>query len=341
MKRVGRIGKLVLLFSGWLLLTSNAFVFNNSTGWSLFLFFSGFLLVTVLACLPSLKRVQLETAKVHYGQVGKSVSFPLQMKARWFWTPLLQVSLGKEDENAQQLLFYHGQELHLTFDKKLKQRGRFDELSLKLQGSDLFGLVLKEQTRRLASTLYVLPAEDEAGKKFGQQLQQQLTKRLFGEVLPQVKGYREYRPGDNRRQVDWKVSARQRTLTIREQEVGQVERPVLVFWGQQGPDFEKALSRYYSLQKELGPGLSQYLLGQQTQLLEDERGFAELSGFNEPPATPAWRNQDLWVFYPHENKQLQQKVAHWRRQNRVFLYPLLESGMQGNPATSFGKQVSS
>ena len=323
MKRMRRIAKLVLLLLGWLLLSANAVVFNNATGWSLWLFFSGFLLLTLVACGPSLKRVQLQTASVHYGQVGQTFSLPVAVKAQRFWLAFFQVGL-KEDGQVQSFYFYHGQTLHLTFSMKLQQRGRFEQPPLMLCGGDLFGLLLKEQTRRLTSTLYVLPKEDVVGRKLGQDMQKQLTSRLFGDVLPQIKGYREYRYGDNRRQVDWKVSARQKKLTIREQEVGQEVRPLFLFWGQQGQNFEKALSRYYSLQKEVGLGVEQYLLGQKTQLVEDERVFAELSGFSEAPSMPLWRDQDLFIFYGEDSEQLQENVAQWRRTNRVRLIPLLQ-----------------
>lgn len=340
MKRLRRIAKLVLLVIGWLLLTANALVFNNTTGWGLFLFYSGFLLVTLLSAGPSLKRVQLKTASVHYGQSGQVFTLPVEIKARRFWLPFFQVSLREDYAQGQQFFFYHGQKLQLHFPLVLNQRGRFEKPPLLLSGGDLFGMILKEQTCQLPSTLYVLPKEDPQGKKLGRKVQQQLTNQLFGEVLPQIKGYREYRFGDNRRQVDWKISARQRSLTIREQEVGQEIRPLLLFWGQEGPDFEVALSRYYSMQKELPLGTPQYLLGQTVQLVETERLFAEFTGFTEVPTTPTWKNQDLLVFYPKMDAQLQGKITDWRKQNRVTLYPLMENEPSASSSAHHGKQVS-
>lgn len=330
MKQARRIGKIVLVFLGWLVLGANALIFNNNTGWSLFLFFSGFLLLTLLSAVPSLKKVEFKTERVQYTRVGQTFDLVVAVSAKYFWQSFFQVSIKGVPTEVHQSFFYHGQPLALTFPVRIATRGRFENPPIVLSSGDLFGLFVKEQTRTLSCTLYVLPKEDPTGRRLGQQLRQQVIRQTFGEPLPQVRSYRSYRPGDNRRQVDWKVSARQRTLTIREQEAGQEVKPIFVFWGQQQKGFERMLSRYYTMQKEIS-GIQQYLIGQQVDLVTEERLFAEVVGFVTAPPLPEWINQDLVIFYGKEDGSLKQAVASWQKYNRVSLYPLLDGTSDNQP----------
>ena len=331
MKKIRRIGKIVLIIIGWMVLFANALVFNNPTGWSLFLFFSGFLLLMLLSFLPSLKKVQFKTEKVQYTQVGQDFDLVVEVLASGFWQALFQVSIKELPTEAYQFFFYHGQPLTLTFPVPPLVRGRFEKPPIFLRGGDLFGLFEKEQRKLLPCTLYVLPKEDPLGRSLGQQLRQQFSQQTFGEPLPQVRSYRKYQPGDNHRQVDWKVSARQRTLTIREQETGQAVKPIFVFWGKQQKEFEIILSRYYAMQKEL-TGIQQYVIAQQVNLVTEEGVFAEITGFETLPPLPEWRNQDLVIFYGEADEILQQTVTNLRKYNRVSGYSLLTISSNNQPS---------
>lgn len=329
MNRLKQGGKFFLVLLGFALLTAYAVIFNNTSGWLLWLFYVGFILLNLVTLVFPLRQLQLTVPETFWTQAGTTFLLPVTVKSRgWFWVPAFSVSLPQHAQQPIFRSFYHGQRLTLNFPIEGLQRGIYPDLSVLVTAGDWFGLFQKSRKYVLPSELVVLPAVDESMAQFVPRLRKEQQMTLFGERTAEIRNHREYHRGDSLKQIDWKLTARSRQLMIREYQEKQESPVVFIFWGEAGPFFETQLRAYFNVQQQLAGllAIQQYLVtAAGGEFLQGDRVFAAAKGFEQKPELFAFKNKTLLVFTgsSQPDTQLTAQIADWERTNQVKLYDLV------------------
>lgn len=126
------------------------------------------------------------------------------------------------------------------------RRGVFDEGETRLSTAAPFGLVRSRRRVKVAGRVIVHPVLTELGEVVLPETPAQTadeavaaTRSGYGEVFA---GVREYRPGDQRRWIHWRTTARTGQLAVREHEDPAQSPVVLVVAGLEGDDAEEAVA---------------------------------------------------------------------------------------------------
>lgn len=329
MNRFKQLVKLLLVLIGFALVTAYAVIFNNTSGWILWLFYVGFILLNLVTVLFPLSQLNFTAPESVWTQAGEPFSLTVTVKSRgWFWVPALSVNLPGHSGKTSFQSFYHGQQLTLKFPLYDLKRGLYPDLPLVVTGGDWFGLFQKRRKQTLPMEIIVLPAVDETMALFAPRLRKEQQLTMFGERTADIRNHRDYRRGDSLKQIDWKLTAKSRQLMIREYQEKQESPVVMIFWGKMGPDFETQLAAYFGLQQQLSGKLTfqQYLVtAAGGEFLQGDRLFATAQGFSQAPELFAFQNKTLLVFTASQqlDATLAEQVALWEKTNQVKVYDLV------------------
>lgn len=316
--------KILLVLIGLGLAAAYAIIFNDTPGWLLLLFYLIFILVNLVTLIFPLNKLFFIADSPVWTTVGQSFSLVVTVKSRSvYWAPGLSLQLPDYSTKKTFASFYHGQPWQTVFELTAAKRGIFQKTRVTAEAVDWFGLFTKQRQFSLSPEIIVLPARDSIAEQWALEISQARQRASFGERSANIRNFREYRRGDPLKQMDWKQSARQRELIIREYEEHEETPTLLLFWGKRTSTFEQDLSRYYTLQKVF-KGQAEQCLVTKTGIapLQDDRQFALAAGFEKIPALPAFKNRQLLIFTTTQDLELKEQVRSWQRNNQVAVYDL-------------------
>lgn len=328
MNRLKQFFKLLLALAGLAAAAAYAVIFNNTSGWLLLSFYLGFLLLNLAALLFPLKRLTFQTNSPIRTAVGRPFSLALTVSSRKaYWVPGLSLQLPEYSVEKVFLAWYRGRLSETAFELTAGKRGIFQGTVVEAEAGDWFGFFTKRRRFPIEPEIIVLPETDADAANWALEISKLHRLDGFGERTAHIRNFRDYRRGDPLKLVDWKQSARQRDLIIREYEEHRETPTILLFWGRDSEDFELCLSRYWTLQNQLKgqAELQQFLVTQTgTAVLRDERQFALALGFAELPPVPEFKNKQLLIFTTTVDPILTAQVALWQKNNQVSVYDLAE-----------------
>lgn len=321
-----RLLRLLLVLIFILALAAYAVVFNNRASWSILSLLILFLVVNLLTLLPWLRWLKLSGAGTVYTETGSVAKLPLELRAdRFFVMPGLSISLPKNSPAEMQLSWYRGEPKSLVLPLESLARGIYQELPGMIKGNDLFGFFQKKRKLAIPVKIVVLPKKVPGMKAVAQKIQQERLRHSYGEPLPLVKNYRAYQQGDPMKRVDWKQSARQQELMIREYEQEHPHPMTLIFWGLESADYEDHLSCFYSLQQVLhGKYRIKFLvLGEGTRSNgNDPEVYGGLQPLVTKPQLGSLQGEHLLIFPTRvEDADFQQQLTELKRRNQVKIFP--------------------
>lgn len=324
MRRMKDAIKIFLFLFLYLLSFAYAGIFNNDIGWTLFLFLTLFLLLCLIHLLIPLSRIVAESPDSLTTHVKQSTKLPILFSYPRQIFPIIQLNITLADgwiaRQATELFFMRQKQINFQWTPT--QRGLYEELSIHYQSSN--PLFSKTYWTTLKKKILVLPQYHRLSNHF--HFQQAMHNQPFGEPTFTIKNYRPYRSGDALKNIDWKLSSKQTTLIYREQEHTQLAEPIWLFWGNPSPQFEEALSYYYSLQDQVKQTeqIQQYLFGNivvaSSQI--DSQVFANIQPFENRPFVKRFKGQELLFFTPELDSPTLELIEYLKKENSVHVYDL-------------------
>lgn len=320
-----RLWRLLILLVFMAAVAGVAVAFNHRASWLLVILLGLFLLVNGLSLLPWLRWLTLTSSQTVYSEANKNTQLSVTLQSTAFFImPVLTISLPEASSDSLSLTWYRGNQQQLTLQLVPLPRGVYQQFPVVLTGGDLFGFFQKRRQAVLSLKLVVLPAKVPGVQKLVVQLQEQRPRQRYGEPLPLVKNLRDYQQGDPLKRVDWKLSARQQALMVREYEQERGRPLTLIYWGVASPDYEAHLRGFYTLQQALqGQGFKFLLLGEGiTGTGQDLEIYARLQPVTSPVALGQLQGEQLLVFPTQlEDEQFQRQLQQLKKYNQVTVFP--------------------
>ena len=161
--------------------------------------------------------------------VGHDVRIFYELHSRRRRLPTLAVEIGEQGlaEKAYLARLAAGQRSSARSVNRFVRRGIYPLPTLTLSTSFPFGLFVKERDLRAPGELVVWPRSDRSVRPpvllGGQQRQRTLATAGAPGARGEYRGLREYRVGDDPRDIHWKSSARLRQPVVREYDVDAAE----------------------------------------------------------------------------------------------------------------------
>lgn len=341
-KRTRKILRYLLIFFSYGIIFLYTVLFNNSTGWGLFIFLSFFLVFNLLCLLPSLKNIQAvvdETLLCHVNErrelsiklfKTQDTFFPIpkltiSLRSAYFPIPQLGISFSAATlQESCVLNFFRGKKREIFMSWLPKTRGVYQNLPIEYQAADLFEIFSRDRLAEVKTDMVILPEVEPQINTLLNLFRHHPQRADFGDNRFIIKSFRQYQAGDEPKYIDWKLSAKQQELTYREHESELPREVTLIFWGSPSKFFERTLSIYYTLQAELGKmePFTQYLFGENIDFPDrtDIKSFALIQPFHKTPFMPKLQGHQLFIFAPEISAELLEQVAVLRQKNLVFVY---------------------
>ncbi|WP_265459180.1 DUF58 domain-containing protein [Enterococcus sp. HY326] len=316
--------KLILTLLLFAFLIFYAAAFNTQIGWSLLFFFGLLFLINLLTILPFLRKITFISHDSVYSYRFQPLKMEVlieKMGSRLLPFGKLFINFPEWSDQTWRIVGYRGKRQQLEVTIQAKERGVYHELPLKVTATDLVELFSKTQRIQMKQELIVLPEVKAEAYLLLRNFKTSQKLSLIGENNFSIKSYRDYRPGDPLKNIDWKLSSKERTLVYREQEMERPSEVVLVFWGQAAAEFEESLSWYYSLQKLLAQNANFYqiIVGQQlkTGTLIETETFATIKPFTETPVLPKFKGSQVLVITPVQTPELVAFLQENQRRKKI------------------------
>ncbi|MCB5952455.1 DUF58 domain-containing protein [Enterococcus sp. BWT-B8] len=316
----------ILLFYSLIFVYTIAF--NNSTGWMLFFFLVFLMIVDLISLFPSLKMIKLETTELTTYTVNQPSQLTLELfrcQKSLLPTPSLTISLKKTlNSSLYAQLFYMGTRETFSFQWTPEKRGIFNELPLLVGSTDFLALFQKQLVRQVSGPFMVMP---ELQKKKAELIFQIILTKLpnfknsFGNQTFSIRNFRSHQFGDALKTIDWKQSVKRNELIVKEYEHEIEQDTELIFYGQDGLNFESLLSLYYSftLFLERQMPFSQTIIVDSPMEASHEQLFALASSFTEHRQLPMYSNKKLILFAPSLTQELGEQLELLQKNNTLFL----------------------
>jgi len=309
-----------------------AFIFNNPSGWFLVYFMTTILILSFVSLTMPVKKIELNFKDDIFYQRGVENELEIALLKRWSI-----LGLGTRLEifpNCYKDSFLTNRIRLVSTAKKETvclewlpmERGIYDDLSIRLITSDYFKLFSKMKTLKLETALYVLPKEN---KRMSEKIYTsifELNQLETRQLTTEVKKYRTYQEGDSWRFIDWKISAKNQEVIIKEFEVEKETVFHLIFLGSTGLHFEKMLSCYYTFQRELAKKIE----FDQTMIINEgcyfnynsKEIFAWLTPYKEIPKEHSEmatiKEKIILVFLTTEEEEIPENIRQLDAQNLVY-----------------------
>jgi uncharacterized protein (DUF58 family) len=213
----------------------------------------------------SMRKLRLTAVVPDEIYAGGPTAFGVRVANRKRWLASYSVMLEAGERRLYLDRLRAGEERLLTWEATLPRRGRQRLSGLRVVTRFPFGLFVKTGRRILDEEILVFPAVGPIDAARRRELagggSRPLRRRGRGHDLYNL---RDYRPGDDRRLIHWRSSARTGTLTVREMqaETALDVRIVLRGGGSAGERLEAGLSEAASLAAYLlGTGATVELAG--------------------------------------------------------------------------------
>ncbi|BDR57917.1 hypothetical protein XA3_03580 [Xylocopilactobacillus apicola] len=203
-----------------------------------------------------------------------------------------------------------------------------------LLANDYFLMWEKSRIIGQKMDLYILP---QRLKKEGQRLALAVEKIMQipakdAEITSfEFKKYRDYENRDSLKSIDWKKSAKTSKLTVREDYPEREPQNVLIFWGENGENFEHSLAIFNSMYEVLDPTDFQqvFLVGEKSYVGKhiDKKWLAELEAFTQMPKLELLskvRERNVYLFSVGTSANLN-RAAQFLRQHNEIIYLNLKS----------------
>jgi len=320
----------VLVGSCYFLIVLYAFIFNNTSGWFMFYFFTAVLSLSLLAVVAPFKKLQLTNETNPFFHEGSKVNLELALLKGWS-IPGLGVRVerfpngnSKAGLELQDPFFFTGKKQLRQFEWLPKKRGIYHDLSLTMMRSDFFQLFSGVTTLKLETAIYVLPKKNERCLEELRAVIHEIKDSKGSQSLFDIKKYRLYQDGDSWRLIDWKQSARNRDLIVKQFET-EKEFPLhLIFLGGDSQNFEEMLSCYYTFQKNLSSQINfdQTIIGEDGCCSVSDELFAKLTPYQEIPRSltgiESIKEKTVFIFLTFEKLPLPDPIKKLERHNHIY-----------------------
>ena len=234
-----------------------ASVFNNSSGWFMFYFMTILFLFSYFSISPHFKNAELNFEKNNFYHQGIKNQLEITLSRKWTFLGLgVRVNLYPIEDKGSFLTKHiafvmTGKKEVVILEWMPMKRGIYKDLSLMTITQDYFKIFSKRKKIKLNTTLFVLPRENKEMSKTIYSTITELSQFKDWIRTNEVQQYRTYQEGDSWRFIDWKLSAKNQEIILKEFELEKEKNLHLIFLGQNGSQFEDMLSCYYTFQKEL------------------------------------------------------------------------------------------
>lgn len=293
----------------YLLISLYTFIFNNSTGWSLWMFASTLLILIILSLISPLTMLQVTQQDSIETEVNDILKIPLEVSKKTHF-PMLFLELDFKENTPRindTFYFYYGQKKLATAEWMPEQRGYYSSINLTVFANDIFGIFTKKKKIEATTNLFVLPKRYEL--RMLAYFQRKIQRTSFGDNDFSIKNYRSYELGDDIKKIDWKLSSRQQEIILKEYHYHQEVDWVFVFYGQQDRYFEETLAFFFNLQEQLELRKNQVvLLGEKTSDLELNKRIARIEPLKSAQKIPVFSNHKILLFTPLLTEELTQQL---------------------------------
>lgn len=256
-------GRSLINNSLWLLLYAStavfAAVFNTTSTWLSFYFFTFFLGFNALAIAQPLSRLQLKKTDDILLPQGERQEIELVFtthKQRTLFYAQLHILItlkGHKQKLESRQTIGFTKNFSLTMEPFVLSRGIYEHPKMVLISSDFFGIWQRRLSLKLPFSLIVPPQfkPDEADAIMHYLLQAEHSPFQSSHLKSfDLKKIREYQPGDRVNLIDWKLSSKKQEIMVKEFEDDKTDDPVFIFYGSQEEEYEETLSVFYSLYRK-------------------------------------------------------------------------------------------
>lgn len=309
MSKTKSIIRIILLILFYLGIISYWLVFSSRVSWLLLVFLTLFFLFDTLSMSQSLKNLKIRPINIVSCHVGEKQSIVINLynqKKRPLFYPHLSIQCSNLELDDSIFIFFN-REYQIVHEWTPKKRGEITEIEIELICYDFFYLFQKSKKIRFNEKALVLPSRVREVNYLNHLLKISNTGTALGHESFDLEKIRAYHPGDSPKKIDWKLSSKQQELMVREYEMYEDKKWLLVFFGRESKYFEALLSDFFYLYEQLkASNISFQLVGKGISSSEvlTNKSFALIEASETPGDLPIEENKQMLIFTPRKTKLL-------------------------------------
>lgn len=291
-------------------------LFLTTVGWKLLGLFAmtGFILL-VNAKLSDISNLIIQLDKVIVTSRNEEFDTQIMIEKKhsgMVFFPVLKIVI-EELEINQTIYCYTGKKIILTSRCKGQKRGRYEEVFIHLETTDLFYMFTKEAAISIQVDWTIFPVLIPNSTRILSLLNQVRRDDTLGDHSYDIKSHRAYVHGDSMKQVDWKLSSKWQEIMVKEYHYEKEEQPLFIYLAQPSFYMEPLLDVFFSLYSQTkSSGIDFYLLGEGVSfgLIKDTNDFARISKSSDINLTEFLKetSENIVLFIPEITNEIRRIV---------------------------------